>query len=180
MEVGCCSARSKKRELFYSRDPVTGAKFITSDGEPFKPTPGAVIVLTLRMGFGHLRIAHAMASWLEDREYYVYDLLAVSTPETKQLTRIEWFYSTMSRVAADSGGPVEWAWDQLLMGGNTSAQCALPDPRPPAPQTQAAHAGRTRTAPATTAFQRPPARQTGQSPCPGVCVGPSFVTSRWR
>lgn len=122
--VVCCSARRNKRELFYSRDPVTGAKFITSEGEPFKPTPGAVLVLTLRMGFGHLRIAHAMASWLEDREYYVYDLLAVSTPETKQLTRIEWFYSTMSRMAAASGGPVEWAWDRLLMGGNTSAQCA--------------------------------------------------------
>jgi len=127
MDVVCCSARSKKKELFWSRDPVTGAKFITSEGEPFKPTPGAVLVLTLRMGFGHLRIAHAMASWLEDREYYVYDLLAVSTPETKQLTRIEWFYSTMSRMAAASGGPVEWAWDRLLMGGNTSAQSKLRD-----------------------------------------------------
>ena len=62
----CCSARRPKRQLFVKRDHVTGANFLSAtDGEPFNPSPNAVLILTLRMGFGHLRIAHAVASWLD-------------------------------------------------------------------------------------------------------------------
>ena len=49
--------------MYWEKDIVTGARFLSStEGEPFNPTPNAVLILTLRMGFGHLRIAHACAS----------------------------------------------------------------------------------------------------------------------
>ena len=107
----CCSARRPKRQLFVKKDHVTGANFLSAtEGEPFNPSPNAVLILTLRMGFGHLRIAHAVASWLDDgREAYVYDLLATDSPESESLKRYEWIYSKFSKVASASGGPIEWA-----------------------------------------------------------------------
>ena len=124
----CCSARRPKRQLFVKRDHVTGANFLSAtDGEPFNPSPNAVLILTLRMGFGHLRIAHAVASWLDGREAYVYDLLATDTPESESLKRYEWIYSKFSKVASASGGPIEWAFDKFLTSGDASAQNKLRD-----------------------------------------------------
>jgi len=125
MSIICCSARKARRQLYHAKDPVTGASFLSAtDGEPFNPTPQAVLILTLRMGFGHLRIAHACASWLDNREAYVYDLLAADSPEAESLRRYEWFYSKFSKVASSTGGPIEWAFDKLLLSGDASAQCA--------------------------------------------------------
>lgn len=124
----CCSARRPKRQLYVKRDHVTGANFLSAtDGEPFNPSPNAVLILTLRMGFGHLRIAHAVASWLDGREAYVYDLLATDTPESESLKRYEWIYSKFSKVASASGGPIEWAFDKFLTSGDASAQNKLRD-----------------------------------------------------
>ena len=136
----CCSARRPKRQLFVKRCHVTGANFLSAtDGEPFNPSPNAVLILTLRMGFGHLRIAHAVASWLDGREAYVYDLLATDTPESDSLKRYEWIYSKFSKVASASGGPIEWAFDKFLTSGDASAQCvpACPPPVRPAPTRRA-------------------------------------------
>ena len=136
----CCSARRPKRQLYVKRDHVTGANFLSAtDGEPFNPSPNAVLILTLRMGFGHLRIAHAVASWLDGREAYVYDLLATDTPESESLKRYEWIYSKFSKVASASGGPIEWAFDKFLTSGDASAQCvpACPPPARPAPTRRA-------------------------------------------
>ena len=124
MSIICCSARRQKRQMYWEKDIVTGARFLSStEGEPFNPTPNAVLILTLRMGFGHLRIAHACASWLEGREAYVYDLLAAESPEAESLKRYEWFYSKFSKIASSTGGPVEWAFDKLLTSGDATAQC---------------------------------------------------------
>ena len=98
MSIACCSSRKSKRELFWAPDPVVGGRFLMPSGEPFQPSPNAILVLTLRMGFGHLRIAHAMSSWLDEQEAYTYDLLQSQTPETDRLRRIEWFYSKASRI----------------------------------------------------------------------------------
>ena len=125
----CCSARRPKRQLFVRKDHVTGANFLSAtEGEPFNPSPNAVLILTLRMGFGHLRIAHAVASWLDGREAYVYDLLATDTPESESLKRYEWIYSKFSKVASASGGPIEWAFDKFLTSGDASAQCVCASP----------------------------------------------------
>ena len=130
----CCSARRPKRQLFVQKDHVTGANFLTAtDGEPFNPSPNAVLILTLRMGFGHLRIAHAVASWLDGCEAYVYDLLATDTPESESLKRYEWIYSKFSKVASASGGPIEWAFDKFLTSGDASAQCVPARPPPARP-----------------------------------------------
>ena len=145
----CCSARRPKRQLFVQKDHVTGANFLTAtDGEPFNPSPNAVLILTLRMGFGHLRIAHAVASWLDGCEAYVYDLLATDTPESESLKRYEWIYSKFSKVASASGGPIEWAFDKFLTSGDASAQCvpAHPPPARPAPTRRACPASLTLSA----------------------------------
>ena len=145
----CCSARRPKRQLFVQKDHVTGANFLTAtDGEPFNPSPNAVLILTLRMGFGHLRIAHAVASWLDGCEAYVYDLLATDTPESESLKRYEWIYSKFSKVASASGGPIEWAFDKFLTSGDASAQCvpARPPSARPAPTRRACPASLTLSA----------------------------------
>jgi len=93
---------------------ISKAKEVSSAGVSLsKP----LIVGTIRMGFGHHRIAYATASWGIDSgsETLFHDLLAVESPEAGLIKRTDELYSKGSRLASELGGLIETTW-----GGFTS------------------------------------------------------------
>lgn len=87
-----------------------------------------LIVSTVRMGYGHHRIALAVASWAksEGRTGQVLDLLATSLDESKAIHRLDRLYSAMSRISADLGGPLEALWGRMMTAGDISS-CRMAD-----------------------------------------------------
>lgn len=72
----------------------------------------AVVVGTIRMGFGHHRIAYAATSWgiSTGRPTYFHDFLAIESPEATLIKDQDKMYSKASRVASELGGCVERLW----------------------------------------------------------------------
>jgi hypothetical protein len=87
-----------------------------------------LIVSTVRMGYGHHRIALAIASWagFRRRRAHLLDLLATPRDESKAIQRMDRLYSAMSRISAHFGGPLEAFWGQLMQSGGIGA-CRLAD-----------------------------------------------------
>ena len=85
--------------------------------------PADVIVGTVRMGFGHHRIAHSATTWAVAKGVtpYLHDILAIPSPESETIRRLDAQYSKWSRVSADIGGPVEWLWGNLMKQGNMNS-----------------------------------------------------------
>ena len=87
-----------------------------------------IIIGTIRMGFGHHRIAYAAASWAraaaEDKEAgdtYFHDLLNIDSEEADLIKSADAFYSKMSRMTSNIGGPIEKLWGSFTMSGDGDA-----------------------------------------------------------
>jgi len=84
-----------------------------------------LVIGTIRMGFGHHRIAYSTASWaLEDAGFdqvVFHDLLNVESPEADLIRSADKLYSTGSRLASEIGGPVEKLWGSLMKSGDENA-----------------------------------------------------------
>ena len=97
----------------------------TRDGSvPFAPgKSGAIVVGTIRMGFGHHRIAYAAASHGVDsgRTTYFHDLLNIDSPEATLIKDMDALYSKGSRLATELGGAVEKLWGSFTKGGDENA-----------------------------------------------------------
>jgi len=80
----------------------------------------ALVVGTIRMGFGHHRIAYAAASWgvASGRTTYFHDLLNIDSPEATMIKEMDKGYSQMSRLATEMGGMVEQLWGSLTRGAD--------------------------------------------------------------
>ncbi len=78
---------------------------------------------TVRMGYGHYRIAYAVATWAmqKGRDVYLHDLLNIQAPGADMIREIDQAYSFFSRLSADFGGPFEWAWGVLMSRGNINS-----------------------------------------------------------
>jgi hypothetical protein len=85
-----------------------------------KPT---VVVATIRMGFGHHRLAYSACSWaLESGHTTIFhDLLNIKSDESEMITTIDALYSKFSRLATELGGPVEKLWGQAMKQGDADA-----------------------------------------------------------
>ena len=87
-----------------------------------------VLVGTLRMGYGHMRIAHAIASYAaggdddgndgEGVRVAVVDLLGLECAEAGLVRKAEERYSQLSRVASEAGGAVERLWGAVTLSGD--------------------------------------------------------------
>ena len=86
-----------------------------------------LIVSTVRMGYGHHRIALGVSSYGSKfgRESRLLDLLSSPRDEAHAIKRLDEVYSMMSRLSADLGGWVEAFWGKLMtQGGVDSARLA--------------------------------------------------------
>lgn len=112
------------------RIPLTGAPApfapgvsLIERGEGKRLSARSLIAGVVRMGYGHYRMAYAAATWAAElgREPAIHDLLAVQSPGAELIREIDMAYSFFSRVSADLGGPLEWAWGLLMSRGNVNS-----------------------------------------------------------
>lgn len=105
--------------------------------DPEKPEP--LVIGTIRMGFGHHRIAYAACSWAmqvdsdappsatyptstsKDRTTYFHDLLNIDSPEADLIKSTDEVYSKMSRLTSNIGGIIEKAWGKAMLSGDGDA-----------------------------------------------------------
>jgi hypothetical protein len=84
----------------------------------------SLVVGTIRMGFGHHRIAYAATSWgLGDtnRDVYFHDLLNIESEEANMIQDTDKMYSKFSRIASEWGGPIEKLWGSLTLSGDADS-----------------------------------------------------------
>lgn len=82
-----------------------------------------VVVSTVRMGYGHHRIALGVCSHaaMHDRRALLLDLLASPRDEARAIKRMDGVYSLMSRLSAELGGPFEALWGRMMTSGGVGA-----------------------------------------------------------
>lgn len=92
-------------------------------GDGAAPGKKGLIVGVVRMGYGHYRMAYAAATWAmaAGRETALHDLLAIKSPGGELIKEIDQAYSFFSRISADVGGPLEWAWGLLMSRGDVNS-----------------------------------------------------------
>jgi hypothetical protein len=85
-----------------------------------KPT---VVVATIRMGFGHHRLAYSACSWALSQNYTTifHDLINIESEEASLIKSLDALYSKMSRLATELGGPVEALWGMMMKQGDADA-----------------------------------------------------------
>ncbi|MCW7495951.1 hypothetical protein EHQ96_08480 [Leptospira levettii] len=108
--------------LFSSPSPLyPGLELISDKGE--NPIESRLLVGSIRMGYGHHRMALSVYSHSLKKNIptYLHDLLAITSPESKAIADIDSGYSFFSRMSAEIGGPVEWIWGQLMSQGNLTS-----------------------------------------------------------
>eukprot|EP00931_Biecheleriopsis_adriatica_P069757 TRINITY_DN43564_c0_g1_i1.p1 TRINITY_DN43564_c0_g1~~TRINITY_DN43564_c0_g1_i1.p1 ORF type:complete len:585 (-),score=108.94 TRINITY_DN43564_c0_g1_i1:55-1629(-) len=82
----------------------------------------AIVVGTIRMGFGHHRIAYAAASWgvASGRNTYFHDFLNIDSQEAQLIRDTDKLYSKGSRLASELGGPIERLWGAATKSGDAN------------------------------------------------------------
>jgi len=84
-------------------------------------TPPPIVIGTIRMGFGHHRIAYAASSWgmeasaheQQNRTTVFHDLLNVESEEANLIRDMDKLYSMGSQFASEFGGLAEKGWGVL-------------------------------------------------------------------
>eukprot|EP00798_Chlamydomonas_sp_ICE-L_P007873 gene7873-1083_t len=85
--------------------------------------PSPIVVGTIRMGFGHHRIAYSTCSWSlasNKGATYFHDLLGIDSPEAQLIKDMDKWYSKGSRLASEMGGMVEQMWGSLTLSGDAN------------------------------------------------------------
>jgi hypothetical protein len=82
-----------------------------------------IVIATIRMGFGHHRLAYSAASWALQSGHptIFHDLLNITSEESDLIKSTDELYSKASRMASEFGGPVERFWGSLMMSGDADA-----------------------------------------------------------
>lgn len=82
-----------------------------------------VIVATIRMGFGHHRIAYSACSWAMERGHTTifHDFLNIDSDEANMIKTIDHLYSKFSRMASELGSYAEKAWGKSMKQGDADA-----------------------------------------------------------
>ena len=127
LNVGSRKISTEAVTLAQAPSPYVPGLMVTSkqgtrDGAtPLAPGKnGPLVIGTIRMGFGHHRIAYAAASWgvASGKTTYFHDLLNIESPEATLIREMDKGYSQMSRLATEMGGAVESLWGSLTRGAD--------------------------------------------------------------
>lgn len=87
------------------------------------PIEDGLIVGSVRMGYGHHRMAYSACSWAIANNVtpYLHDLLGMESPEADLIRETDDLYSFFSRLASEWGGPVEWLWGVITTNGDINS-----------------------------------------------------------
>lgn len=94
-------------------------------GDFLKGTGGKkpVVVMTIRMGFGHHRLAYSTVSWALGMGHptVFHDMLNIDSDQAELLVSTDDLYSKLSRLATELGGTAEKILGNLLLQGDADA-----------------------------------------------------------
>ena len=100
---------------------VEGLELVSNmDG---KEIDSGLVVGTIRMGYGHHRMAYSLYTHSLERgiRTSLHDILAIDCKEAKAIKEIDGLYSYWSRLSSEMGGVTEWLWGQLTSQGNINS-----------------------------------------------------------
>ncbi len=99
---------------------VPGLEQVFRGEIPNKSFDTDVLVGTIRMGYGHHRMAYSVYSWVLQKKLkpLLHDLLAIDSNEATAIKEVDSLYSQFSRASSEWGGITEWAWGQITAQGN--------------------------------------------------------------
>lgn len=116
-----------------TEDELMTTSSATNNNNRKKP----LVIGTIRMGFGHHRIAYAACSWaLAEAEksntnndddddsisrVYFHDLLNIDSEEADLIKATDALYSKMSRITSNMGGIFEKIWGSCTLSGDSDA-----------------------------------------------------------
>ena len=82
-----------------------------------------IVVASIRMGFGHHRLAYSACSWALKAGHptIFHDLLNIESPESALIKGTDDLYSKFSRFASEMGGAVEKLWGSMMLSGDADA-----------------------------------------------------------
>lgn len=82
-----------------------------------------VIVGSVRMGYGHHRIAYSALTWALELggEPYLLDILSPDCVEAHVVRHMDHQYSKFSRIASNFGGIVDHLWGKMTLQGDMNA-----------------------------------------------------------
>lgn len=87
-----------------------------------KLSQNGILYGTVRMGYGHHRMAYAAYTHtVTQKPSYLFDLLTLETNESRAVADIDHLYSTFSRIASETGGAVEEIWGQMMTKGGSDS-----------------------------------------------------------
>lgn len=100
-------------------DVISLEKFLDDSKSGKKP----IVVATIRMGFGHHRLAYSAVSWALSQGHptVFHDLLNIKSPEADLLVSTDNLYSYFSRISSEIGGFVEKTWGNMMLSGDPDA-----------------------------------------------------------
>jgi hypothetical protein len=107
-----------KRGKSDSKDAVPLEDFL-KDNKSKQP----ILIATIRMGFGHHRLAYSAASWCLKNGHpaIFHDFLNVESSEADLVSDTDAMYSRFSRMATEIGGPFEKLWGACTLSGDADA-----------------------------------------------------------
>ena len=102
---------------------VEGLRVTTAGDGIDEPDAKALVVATIRMGFGHQRIAYAASSWAVAAKKHVYfhDLLSIESAEARLVHDTDKLYRKSSKLATEVGGPFELIHGFLTSSGDATS-----------------------------------------------------------
>jgi len=129
LNVGSAKPRDASIQLAAKASPYVDHLLVTSrEGTVAGSSPvnvskeSTIVIGTIRMGFGHHRIAYAASSWAASAgTTYFHDLLNIDSPEAQLIKDMDKAYSKGSRLATEIGGPVEKLWGAITKSGDANA-----------------------------------------------------------
>jgi len=105
----------------FERNLLVTARLNPGSGVPLQMSGAqSIVVGTIRMGFGHHRIAYATTSWglASGCKTYFHDFLGIESAEARLIEDIDTNYSKWSRRASEMGGSVERLWGACTKSGD--------------------------------------------------------------
>ncbi|CAK9070141.1 CBL-interacting protein kinase 28, partial [Durusdinium trenchii] len=88
----------------------------------------SVIVGSVRMGYGHHRIAYSALTWALELggKPFLLDILSPDCVEAAVVRNMDKQYSRMSRIASNLGGVIDAMWGKMMLQGDANAlRCCL-------------------------------------------------------
>lgn len=112
-----CTKSEHVPGLYVSRAVKANATDAPVPVQDLLPAAGkkTIVVATIRMGFGHHRLAYSACSWALEQGYTTifHDLINIESDESKLIGSADSIYSKMSQLSSEMGGPVEWLWGKV-------------------------------------------------------------------